>query len=198
MIESDSTAIWEEVALFMYWAHWKEEYPLNRCYGCHTRITAAKPLLEPHQIWLFTYFYYYCLHPPTKAHRPHYLTAVKMRVNEYEVPSVSDTAPPAVQKLEHSTIKNKPSIKSLLDSIKPPSSSYQSIAIQIELQYFSYHWKRLLQPHWISLAYTLPRTCFLSSLKILTIKQKMPRRQVNTGPESSRHLLKLEFLWGFY
>ena len=48
-----------------------------------------------------------------------------MRVNEFDIPSVSDTAPSAVRKLEKATVK--PSLKSILDQIQPPSAQYSPI-----------------------------------------------------------------------
>ncbi len=51
-----------------------------------------------------------------------------MRANEEEIPSVPDTAPKAVQKLQKA--KNKPSIQEILDSIEPPSSTYRPIQVE--------------------------------------------------------------------
>ncbi len=51
-----------------------------------------------------------------------------MRANEEEIPSVSDTAPKAVQKLQKA--KKKPSIKIILESVKPPSSRYRPIQVE--------------------------------------------------------------------
>jgi len=51
-----------------------------------------------------------------------------MRANEEEIPSVSDTAPKAVQKLRKA--KNKSSVQEILDSIEPPSSTYRSIQVK--------------------------------------------------------------------
>jgi len=50
-----------------------------------------------------------------------------MRANEEEIPSVPDTAPKAVQKLQKA--KNKPSVQEILDSIEPPSSTYRPIQV---------------------------------------------------------------------
>jgi len=50
-----------------------------------------------------------------------------MRANEEEIPSVTDTAPKAVQKLRK--VKNKPSVQEILDSIEPPST-YRPIQVK--------------------------------------------------------------------
>jgi len=54
-----------------------------------------------------------------------------MRANEEEIPSVPDTAPKAVQKLQKA--KNKPSVQEILDSIEPPSSTYRPIQVEDRL-----------------------------------------------------------------
>ncbi len=51
-----------------------------------------------------------------------------MRANEEKIPSVSDTAPKAVQKFRKA--KNKPSVQEILDSIEPPSSTYRPIQVK--------------------------------------------------------------------
>ena len=51
-----------------------------------------------------------------------------MRANEEEIPSVPDTAPKAVQKLQKA--KNKPSVQEILNSIEPPSSTYRPIQVE--------------------------------------------------------------------
>ena len=50
-----------------------------------------------------------------------------MRGIEIEVPDQSDTLPPSV--LKEQSKRNKPSMKSIIDSIPPPSSSYSPISI---------------------------------------------------------------------
>ena len=53
-----------------------------------------------------------------------------MRFNEYEVSSVSDTASSAVQRLENASSQNKPSMESILHTIKPFSINYSPITHQ--------------------------------------------------------------------
>ena len=53
-----------------------------------------------------------------------------MRLNEYEISSVSDTASPEVQKLEDSQTKSKPSMTSILSSIPSPSIDYRFISYE--------------------------------------------------------------------
>jgi len=67
------------------------------------------------------------------AHLPSSPTQLNMRANEEEIPSVPDTAPKAVQKLRKA--KKKPSIKEILDSIEPPSSTYRPIQVEDRLSH---------------------------------------------------------------
>ncbi len=66
----------------------------------------------------------YPAHPPPTLHThlpTHLPTQLNMRASEEEIPSVPDTAPKAVQKLQKT--KNKPSVQEILDSIESSSST---------------------------------------------------------------------------
>ncbi len=93
---------------------------------------------HPTKIFVYctVYIHLSFLHPPPTypahpAHLPSSPTQLNMRANEEEIPSVPDTAPKAVQKLQKA--KNKPSVQEILDSIEPPSSTYRPIQVEDRL-----------------------------------------------------------------
>jgi hypothetical protein len=110
-----------------------------------------------------------------------------MRPNEEEIPSVPDTAPKAVQKLQKT--KNKPSIQKILDSIEPSSSTYRPIQVNDRLSQPKLPPGLVTPLDFFSLFITLFMLNKFPSSRIR--RHRRQREQLNNGPGSPLRVPKL-------